>query len=245
MTHRFFVTADRVSTEEVSFTDDQRKQMRNVLRLRPGDVVAALDGTGREYLVKIRDLSGPTALGDVLETMCPDTEPDVRLTIIQGLPKGEKLDFILQKCTEIGADKFLIMETMRSVPRIAPAKLPARLERWRAIVREAAEQSGRARMPTVEGILSFENALARAKNSNVGIIAWECERETGLISEMPSIRSAQSVAYLVGPEGGFTEEEVTMARAGGIIPVSLGSRILRTETAAIVGAALIIYRTAT
>ena len=244
MMHRFFVTAGCVREEQVEFTEDQRKQMRNVLRLRAGDVVAAQDGSGREFVVKIGELSAGRAAGEIMEIRTPDTEPPVRLTVIQGLPKGEKLDFILQKCTEIGAAEFVIMECARSVPRVASGKLPARLLRWNAIVREAAEQSGRTRLPTVEGILSFEAAVARAKMCDTGFIAWEGERETTLLSRMPRIRLAGTVAYLVGPEGGFTEEEVSRARAEGILPVSLGPRVLRAETAAMVGAALIIYGTA-
>lgn len=241
MTHRFFVPADRISGELVCFTEDQRKQMRNVLRLRPGDVAAALDGTGREHLVKIRELSSTEALGEITETRSPDTEPRVRLTLIQGMPKGEKLDFILQKCTEIGVSEFLITETARSVPRVPQAKLPGRLQRWNSIVREAAEQSGRTRLPDVQGIISFDDALARAKTCDAGVIAWEGEHETALLSELPRIRQARQAAYLIGPEGGFTEAEVEAARTRGIVPVSLGARVLRTETAAIVGAALIIY----
>jgi 16S rRNA (uracil1498-N3)-methyltransferase len=243
MTHRFFVPADCVREEQVEFTEDQRKQMRNVLRLRAGDVVAALDGSGREFVVKIGELSAGRAAGEILETRTPDTEAPVRLTVIQGLPKGERLDFILQKCTEIGAAEFVIMESARSVPRVASDKLPARLQRWNAIVREAAEQSGRTRLPTVEGILSFDAAVERAKMCDAAFIAWEGERETTLLSRMPRIRRAKSVAYLVGPEGGFTEAEIARAKTGGIAPVSLGPRVLRTETAAMVGAALITYGT--
>lgn len=241
MTHRFFVPAECVSEERIEFTDEQRKQMRNVLRLRPGDMVAALDGSGREFVVKITELSAGRAAGEVLQAGTPDTEPPVRLTVIQGMPKGEKLDFILQKCTEVGVSEFLIMETARSVPKLSPERIPGRLQRWNAIVREAAEQSGRARLPGVEGIIPFETALARAKTCDAGLIAWEGERERTLHSQMARIREARTAAYMVGPEGGFTEDEIARAAAEGIVPVSLGPRVLRTETAAMVGAALIIY----
>jgi len=240
MTHRFFVPADRISGNQVSFTEDQRRQIRNVLRLRPGDAVVAFDGSGRELVAEIEALDESHALGRVLEIRTPATEPGLRLTLIQGIAKGEKLDFILQKCTEIGAAEFIIVETARSVPRIPQEKMPAKLERWRAIVREAAEQSGRARLPTVDGVIPFRRALARVRNC-AGIIAWEGERALTLSSELPRLVGADRVAYFVGPEGGFTPDEIAAARTEGIVPVSLGPRTLRTETAAVVGAALITY----
>lgn len=241
MRHRFFVPAGRISGDQVSFTEDQRKQIRNVLRLRPGDIVVALDGSGREFLTEIRVLDETRAVGRVLETTTPGTEPSLQLTLVQGLPKGEKTDLILQKCTEIGVAEFLIAEAARSVPRFAPGKVAGRLDRWRAIVREAAEQSGRTRLPSVDGVIPFGQALARVTNYDAAVIAWEEEKETSLLSALRRLEGANRIAYLVGPEGGFTATEVATARAEGVIPVSLGPRTLRTETAAIVGAAVIIY----
>jgi len=238
--HRFFVPASRISGGRISFSNEQRKQLRNVLRLRSGDVVTALDGSGREFVTKIEALDGKLAIGKIMETRTPSTEPNTRLTLVISLPKGERLDLILQKCTEIGAAKFLIIETVRTVRRIAPDKIPAKLDRWRTIVKEAAEQCGRTRLPTVDGVISLEDALAQVK-SGTGVIAWEEEEETNLSSVLPRIKSADEITLFIGPEGGFTEEEVAAARAAGIIPVSLGPRILRTETAAIVGCTLIIY----
>jgi 16S rRNA (uracil1498-N3)-methyltransferase len=241
MTHRFFVTPDRVSENQVIFTEDQRKQLLRVLRLHPGDKVIGFDGSGREYLAEIRTLDEARAVGGILEVRTPDTEPSIRLTLMQCLPKGEKLDFILQKCTEIGVAEFVIVEAARSVPRISPDKLPGRLERWSAIVREAAEQSGRTRLPVVRGVIPFREALSGAGDYDAGVIAWEGEQTTALTSELPRLRRAERALYLVGPEGGFTEDEIAAADAEGIMPVSLGARTLRTETAAVVGAALIIY----
>lgn len=241
MIHRFFVPADCVSGDQVSFTEDQRKQIRNVLRLRPGDVVGALDDSGREFVTEIQELDDTRALGRVVEIRTPATEASVRLALVQSLPKREKMEFILQKCTEIGVAEFLIMETARSVPKIAPSKVPGRLERWRSIVREGAEQAGRARLPVVDGVVPFRSIPARVRNYDAALIAWEEEEEATLSSELLHLTNANRIAYLVGPEGGFTADEVAAARAEGAIPVSLGQRTLRTETAAIVGTALIVY----
>lgn len=227
----------------MAFTEDQRRQMRNVLRLHPGDMVAVFDGSGREYQTEITLLDQTQAAGKVLKSTTPDTEPRLRVTLIQGLPKGEKLELVLQKCTEIGVAEFLIVETERSVPHIPKDRLQSRLERWRSIVREAAEQSGRVRLPDVHGVIPFADALARVNKSVTNLIAWEKERDIFLSPDLPWLAGAREVSYFVGPEGGFTDEEIAKARLEGVIPVSLGPRTLRTETAAIVGAALMIYGT--
>ncbi len=240
MSNRFFVSTESVSADAVSFTREQRRQMRTVLRIRLGDHVCALDGTGREYVVRLREMNEIGATGEILEIRTPETESKIRMTLIQGMPKGEKLDMILQKCTELGTAEFVIAETTRSVPRLPEDRLPGRLRRWNAIVREAAEQSGRTLLPMVDGIVSFEYALAKAKACDVGIIGWENEREKDLMSVLPRLKGARTAAYMVGPEGGFTEAEISAARTAGLISVSLGPRVLRTETAAIVGTALIV-----
>ena len=126
------------------------------------------------------------------------------------------------------------------MPRIPPEKVAPRLDRWRAIAREAAEQSGRTRVPSVDGVIPFKEALARAKGG-VGLIAWEEESELLLSSELSRLLDAGAVTLFIGPEGGFSAEEVAEARKGGVISVSLGPRTLRTETAAIAASALIIY----
>lgn len=240
MSHRFFVAPECVSENRVTFTEDQRKQLRNVLRLCPGEIVYILDNTGREYVTEIQALDGVEAVGRIVESRYPATEPVMRLTLVQAMPKGEKLDFILQKCTEIGVSEFLIIQTERTVARIPPEKVQTRLERWRAIVREAAEQSGRAFLPIVEGVLPFHEAVARVMKYPAAI-AWEEERSASLLNAVREIGSPHRAAVLIGPEGGFTAAEVDQARERGIIPVSLGPRTLRTETAAIVASALVIY----
>jgi 16S rRNA (uracil1498-N3)-methyltransferase len=240
MTHRFYVPAASISGDTVFFAEDQRNQLKNVLRLRPGDAVCVIDGSGSERLVRLTEL-GASARGETVETKLPDTEPRIRLTLLLGMPKGEKLEMILQKCTEIGAAEFLVMETERSVPRIGPERLPGRLARWSAVVREAVEQSGRTRLPTVDGVISFQDALRGAKESEIAFIAYESEQERYLLSEVSLLAQRGSAALMVGPEGGFTESEVAEARAEGVVPVSLGRRILRAETAAIAGTALVVF----
>ena len=239
--NRFYLPPERITEDLVTFTPEQRKQLRNVLRLQPGSRVSVFDGSGAEYLAEIASLDDREATAVIISTSRPDTEPPLRLTLIQGIPKGEKIDLILQKCTEIGVARFLIAETERSITHIPPAKVPDRLDRWRSIVREAAEQSGRVLLPTVEGVLTFKQALTEAQTHAHALIADPTAAEFFEIQcSMLDIRC--SIAVLIGPEGGFTPKELDSARSAGITPVSLGPRILRTETAAVVASALAVFR---
>ncbi|MHB0998700.1 MAG: RsmE family RNA methyltransferase [Armatimonadota bacterium] len=237
MAHRFYLPPNQIIDGITHFSDDQRKQIRNVLRLHAGDTVAVFDGSSLEYDVELRS----DETGRITNTRELHTEPGVRITLVQSLPKGEKLEFILQKGTEIGISSFLIITTRRSVPTISADKLPKRLDRWRSIVKEAAEQSGRARVPDVDGIFKLKDALAHVKGEAKGLIAWEEEKEISLPSLMSDLSGSKEIFLFIGPEGGFDPEEVSLASNSGAAPVSLGPRILRTETAAIVGSALLIY----
>ncbi|MBP6963063.1 MAG: 16S rRNA (uracil(1498)-N(3))-methyltransferase [Armatimonadetes bacterium] len=238
--HRFYVPQNSIAAGRASFSQDQQRQLRNVLRMKPGDRAAIFDGSGREYGVEIElDESGRPA-ARVLDTSCPDTEPRVSLAIIQSLPRSDKLDLILQKCTELGAAEFIVTTTERSVARIASDKVEAKMERWRAIVREAAEQSGRVRLPSVESVLEYREALDRTLGSGAVLVAWERERDVELFSMLPRLRGETRVTMIVGPEGGLTAGEVEAARESGATPISLGARTLRTETAAIAASAILI-----
>lgn len=237
MSHRFYVPTAQIIDDQVTFSEEQRKQIKNVLRLGAGDIVKVFDGTGRELTTK---LDAPDT-GRIIETTSPDTESKIYLTLVQGIPKGDKIELILQKCTEVGVSEFLIVDTARSIPKIDSKRLEARLQRWRSIVIEAAEQSGRVRIPKVSGIIAFKDALKASSGSQIRVIAWESEREIALSSVLQTTDNLTNVMLFVGPEGGFTQEEVSTAQQLGISPVSLGPRILRTETAAIVASALVLY----
>ena len=238
--NRFYLPPTSIDGDVVRFSEEQRKQIHNVLRMRTGDHVAVFDGSGNEYAVELMS-SDTECFGRITGSKVLDTESSVNLTLIQSLPKGEKTEWIIQKGTEVGVSRFIFMTTSRSVPCISADKLPGRLSRWRNIAREAAEQSGRACVPEVDGILTFQQALDIAGKSSIGIIAWEEEKSETLQGVIPRLAASGDVSLLIGPEGGFTSDEVSNAKAAGITPISLGKRILRTETAAVVGAALVIY----
>ena len=178
-------------------------------------------------------------------------EPDVQITLYQSLLSREKSEWVLQKCTEVGVVRFVPVVTSRSVVRDCDSIGPNKLARWRRIITEAAEQSRRGRLPRLEPPLTFAEACQQAEASGgLSLLAWEEEPATGLKAVLqasfePPAPNAQypisNIQILIGPEGGFTPEEVKLARTHGVLPITLGRRILRAETAGLVAAAAIFY----
>jgi 16S rRNA (uracil1498-N3)-methyltransferase len=212
--------------------------MERVLRLRVGDHVLLLDNSGREYEVQLAALTARAAQGVVLALRQGAGEPNVRLVLYQALIKGQRFDWVLEKGTELGVAGFVPIVSSRSqVRHSSPSS--ARLERWRRVIIEAAEQSGRCRLPELSPPLSFEDACAAA--AGLRILPWEGERDVSLGGLLAAEEPFADVSLFIGPEGGFRLEEVQLARQLGLRTVSLGRRILRAETAAIVAAALVLH----
>ncbi|MGI8824117.1 MAG: RsmE family RNA methyltransferase [Chloroflexota bacterium] len=234
MLHRFFLSPECLENREVYFPREVSHHIRRVLRQRAGDLVVVLDGSGQEWVVRLEAV-GREVGGVVVEMRENQAEPDIAVTLYQGLVKGVKLETILQKCTELGVTRFVPVITTRSVP---PEIGEGRWKRFFAIVREAAEQCGRGRIPTVEEPVQFAQAVQSAREEGPMILLWEEERETS-IGRMPR-GDGVSIGLFVGPEGGFTREEATAVEAAGGRVATLGPRMLRAETAAIVGSALIL-----
>ncbi len=227
--HRFFLRAESISGDEVSIPSDQARQIRSVLRLCPGDRIIILDNTGIEYVVRLLSPSQ----GIIEERRRTVAEPATRLVLYQGLLKGQKMDFVLQKGTEIGISAFVPIITKRSV---AGEPGEAKRRRHQMIVKEAAEQSGRGLIPEVLPAMPLHEALTRAEGMLV--VPWEGEREMPLASISPSPGATMSL--FIGPEGGFSLPEIEMVQAAGAHAVTLGPRILRAETAGLVSASLLL-----
>lgn len=223
------------------FDDEQAHQIRRVLRLKAGDRVLALDGGGWQYEVVLDEVSQGRVTGVVGLKTAAGGEPAVRLTLFQALLRREKFEWILQKGTEIGVDTFVPMLTRRSLIRDADDVKPDRLDRWQRIIKEASEQSGRGLLPRLLPPVSFESAVTESRTCDRALIAWEGPVQTSIRGALAGQSNFANVALYIGPEGGFEADEVREAAGFGAIPVTLGRRILRTETAAVVGAALILY----
>lgn len=237
--HRFFVPPGAIRGGRVEFPRPTADQMRNVLRIAPGDRVIALPGDGWECEVEVDAIGKSGASGRVLDRRPNEREPRLTLTLYQCLLKKDHFEWVLQKCTEIGVTRFVPVVSARTVVRGEEAS-PAKTERWARILAEAAEQSGRGRIPALSGVMSLPDALADCAAHDLKAIAWE-EEETDTLATLAAGAAPAGIGLIVGPEGGFSADDIALARARGIHPVTLGRRTLRAETAAVVFAALALH----
>ncbi len=234
---RFFVSPQTLADDEITLGTEVLHHL-SVLRLRPGAEILLLDGEGGHCRCRLESLARGSGTARVLERW-RQLETAFPLRLLQALPKGEKLDLVLQKGTELGTAVFSPVLTGRSVPRHERERGERQLERWRRIVAEAARQSGRPCLPGIEPLRSLEEALASTAEE-LRLLPWE-EAALPLAEALPEAAPA-SAAVLVGPEGGFSREEAEKALAAGFVPVRLGPRILRTETAGLAVAAILQFR---
>ena len=237
--HRFFVPADWIHGDRVIITGRQAHQLREVLRLDVGARIIVLDGRGLEYLVELLDITMERIIAEVVKCYrCPN-EPRIQITLYQALLKGRKFELILQKCTEIGVVGFVPIVCERCIVG-SPSR--SRISRWERIITEAAEQSGRGIIPTLNSVARFEEACEEA--DGFSLLPWEGEENMGIRAALQAGSSAGGATRLnvfVGAEGGFSTREVDLARSKGLVPVTLGKRILRAETAGMVAIAAILY----
>ena len=216
--------------------------IRNVLRMRADEEVLIADGQGAEYRCKLTDLSENEVRAQILWKLDGNAELASAVTLFQGLPKSDKMDLIVQKCVELGVDRIVPVSTKRAVVKLDAKKEETRLKRWNTISESAAKQSGRGVIPEVSGVMSFEKALEEAKKLEVLLIPYErAEHMAETRRVMGEIRPGQSVGVFIGPEGGFEESEVEEAVAAGARAITLGRRILRTETAGLAVMAMLGY----
>lgn len=242
--HRFFLSSDQIEGSEVRFPDSTSRQLSRVLRIQAGEKVVVLDNTGWEYKVTLTNLLDNQVIGHVEERQLCTGEPNVHITLYQCVLKGGKFDLVLQKCTEVGVSSFVPIYSERTISNIGANNDQSRREhRWYRILTEAAEQSGRGLIPTLNRAVDFRTACKMVMDP--AIIPWEEECGTGLQMGLREIKRVEDpfsrVEIFIGPEGGFSTAEVDYARSLGIIPVSLGVRILRAETAAIVSVSGVMY----
>ncbi len=235
---RFYAPPDAIQGDRVVLPDGAARQARVVLRLRPGDSVTVFDGGGSEWPVTLDRVNRVAVEGTLGEPVFPGTESACDVTIMQALIKPDRFEQVLQKGTELGAYKFVPLTTSRVQPADASAASKTRFERWRRIVCEAAEQSGRLVVPEVEDAISLKDAVTRESARGPVALLWEESGSSaqGLRSVLAQVERDQShprLAIVVGPVGGFEAGEVEEAQAAGATVVGFGSRILKSETAAI------------
>ena len=240
--HRFFAEPGQIGEKEIVITGADVNHIRNVLRMRTGEEVLIADGRGAEYRCKLTDLGENEVRAQILWKLDGNAELASAVTLFQGLPKSDKMDLIVQKCVELGVDRIVPVSTKRAVVKLDAKKEQTRLKRWNTISESAAKQSGRGVIPEVRGVMSFEKALEEAKKLEVLLIPYErAEHMAETRRVMGEIRPGQSVGIFIGPEGGFEESEVEEAVAAGARAITLGRRILRTETAGLAVMAMLGY----
>ncbi|ACX51758.1 protein of unknown function DUF558 [Ammonifex degensii KC4] len=237
---RVFVLPEELGETKVILPPEESHYLLSVLRLRAGDRVAVHDGEGRARAgIILRESRGRVEV-ELGEYLSLPPEPPVFVTLFQGIPKGEKMDLVVQKATELGVSRIVPLLTERVVVQWDGERARKRRERWQRLAREAVRQCGRSTVPRIKEVTSLPQALEELEPETVGIMPWEGERNLSLRSCLHS-RHPRRVALFIGPEGGFSEREVALARERGVFTVTLGPRILRTETAGLAALALILY----
>jgi len=219
---------------------EEAAHMAKTLRMKKGDAFTAIDGSGLEYTCEVTDVLPQSVKARVLSERLCEAEPQVKLTLYQAYPKAAKMETILQKCVEIGASAFVPFLSERCVKK--PEKDDAgKIQRLSRVAAEAVKQCGRAVMPEVSAILSFAEVLKKIPRHGLVLLAWEGEKCVSIKQVLHRYPDVKDIALLIGPEGGFSGEEAAALIKAGATAVSLGKRILRTETAGMAAAAVILY----
>ena len=238
---RFFLqdTAGIGQTGIIGGTD--ARHIRTVLRMKPGDALVVFDGAGNDYEAEIKSLSADEVSVSPVKRIHTTMESPVKITIAQAMLKGKKMDVLARQITELGITRWVPFFSERSIPEPARVKLPRRLERWRTIVIESMKQCQRSRLTEIGDIVSFDEALAVGKSDDVKLIFWE-EETRNLHEVLDSVPDqCERIFAVIGPEGGFSEAEIEKTVSLGYRSVSLGSRILKAETAALSVCTLMQY----
>lgn len=239
MTRFFLSEGEYAPGDHLTLPKADSHHLLRVMRAEPGEPFTALAG-GWAYECRLAEVVEGLAVGQVITVSPAGGEPPVQITLFQGLAKGEKMETVIQHGTEIGICRFVPVATSRAVVKLEPKKAAERVERWQRIAREAAEQSRRGRVPSVEPLHSWKEAVARSGEFDLLLVPWE-EGGEGLKAVLAAHPGARRIALFIGPEGGLSVEEVALARQKGAVAVTLGPRILRTETAPLVAAAAILF----
>ena len=236
---RFFIEPEVLQGSEICLVGDNADHAK-VLRIKQGEQVVLCDGQGNEALCSVTDIQSGCWKLSVVEKMASESEASVRASVYMAFPKGDKLEHVIQKATELGAYEVVVFPSARCISRPDEKSLRKKLERWQKIAASAAEQSGRGRIPEVVVLGSFNDALERAAEADLAIMFYENERACTLRSVL-SERTYSSISLLTGPEGGLEQWETEKAINAGVKVCTLGKRILRCETAPLCALSAVMY----
>ncbi|WP_114297124.1 16S rRNA (uracil(1498)-N(3))-methyltransferase [Anaerobacterium chartisolvens] len=239
---KFFISKEDICNNAVTIKGEDVSHIKRVLRLKCGDTLQVCDGAGTDYTVRVENFEKDCIIAGIISSERNNAEPPIDIVLFQGIPKSDKMDFIIQKSVELGVKSIIPVSTDRTVVKIANEKdAGVKTARWQKIALEASKQCNRGTIPHIGVPVSFEDALRQASDTaELCIIPYE--KETGSFLK-PIIKGSKTkrIAVFVGPEGGFTENEVRRSQDFNIRPITLGPRILRTETAGIAVISILMY----
>ena len=240
--YHFFVNQDQIGPEAVTVTGPDVNHIKNVLRMKPGEEVLISNGVDRDYLCKLETIAADSVTAAIVSVTEGGTELPVKFYLFQGLPKSDKMELIIQKAVELGVYQVIPVETRRTVVKLDAKKEDAKVRRWNAVSESAAKQSKRMYVPEVKPVMRFCQAIEQAKKLDVVLLPYELAKGMKETKELiAQIEPGQSIGIFIGPEGGFDEEEVRMAVEMGAKAITLGKRILRTETAGLTVLSVLMF----
>ena len=238
---RFFVPSENIDENTVKITGSDAYHIARSLRMAVGDEITVCDMHSHQHVCRLEKIRDEECVATILSTTSANTESPAEITLFMGYPKGDKLEFIVQKAVELGASTIVAFESSRCVKRPKAEKIEKQTARLSRIAEEAAKQCGRAKLPTVHAPISFKEALNQAKEAQLSLFCYEGDGTRSLKECIEKAESRESIAIIVGPEGGFSLAEAEEAKKSGVLSVNLGPRILRCETAPLYALSAISY----
>lgn len=240
--HHFFVEPKDIHDEYIKVTGEDINHIKNVLRMKINEKLLIGDGTGKEYTCSIMDIGEEEILLKIEDFDNEGRELPVDIYLFQGLPKSDKMELIIQKAVELGARAVVPVATKRAIVKLDKNKEYSKIKRWQAISESAAKQSRRGIIPEIYNVMSFKEAIDYVRDFEIRLIPYEnCEDIKNTKKTISEIEKGQKIAIFIGPEGGFCESEIEYAVENNVTPISLGKRILRTETAGLMILSVIMY----
>ena len=241
--HQFFINQNHIKDSDIQITGEDVNHIKNVLRLKAGEKISLVsDDSNREYICEIISVTETSIHTHIVDIVGVTRELPVKITLYQSLPKGDKMELIIQKCVELGVSKIVPVQTARTIVKWNEKKAQDKVRRYQAISLSAAKQAKRSILPEISNIFTYEEALQDAVHLDMNLIPYEQAKgmaDTKAILEQ--VKTKGSVGIFIGPEGGFEEKEIKSAKKAGIYPITLGHRILRTETAGMAMLSILMF----
>lgn len=242
--HQFFVGSEQIGEKQIVITGKDVNHIRHVLRMKPGDELSVSNGVdGKEYRCGILQLTEEKIICELRFIKEEEIELPARIYLFQGLPKSDKMEWIIQKAVELGVYEIIPVATKRAVVKLEGKKATAKTQRWQMISEAAAKQSKRGIVPVIKEPMNFAEAVQYGRERKLKLIPYELAEgfaETRRV--ISGLQPGEDVAIYIGPEGGFDEKEIIQAKEAGILPITLGKRILRTETAGLTVLSWLMYQ---